>query len=948
MATNQIASESEGVFAGENLEPLTRREREVLALLAERLSGPEIAERLTLGRNSVKTHIKHLYAKLGANSKRQAVARARELGLLPGVAQVPSTVSPARALPPRARHNLPTPMTRFIGRQDELAEIAADIRACRLVTLTGSGGVGKTRLALRVAQEVLDDFPNGVWLVEMAPLSDPALVPQQTAIALGMRPEPGIPFSEALSNFLREREILVLIDNCEHLLAACAELADSLLRACPQLRIFATSREPLSIYGEAVHRVPSLPFPNSGQQTSVQQAQEFASVALFVDRARLVRPEYLLAAEDAPAVIRICQRLDGIPLAIEMAAARINSLAPQQVADRLDDVFTLLTARGRAALRRHQTLRATIEWSYQFLNESERLLLQRLSLFVGGCSLEAAEAVCSGQGLAAGEVLDLMDSLTSKSVLTARQRPGEPARYWLLETIRQFAWEKLLESGQAEAVQARHMDCFFSLAEQAAAQWPGIKQIAWARWLDEEFDNFRAAVQFSRRDRASDERCQRLVVALSNYWYIRPAWREPADWVQDGLTRQTWPAGSLEWARALHFKAKFAICGSTSARDKHNLEQMRTDIQESIKGLLAAGVDGQRDLAYALITLGEVDHFQEDFSTKAALAEESAALFRLLGDKWGLAGALHRLADTKDPLVNYQPRGVAGARPPLPELEPAARNDHSAERALHEECLMLYRETGDRWGQAEAILDLGITAAVSGDRVTGRRYFNEYLEIQNSFNDRGAIAHCLIFLGFDALAEDDLAAATDFFRHSLSIREDIQFDFGKAWALYNLAEVARRRREWQSTRQLLTMSLALRQQTAFPDEIAAHKLANGRLALSEGDFVLARDLFMQALTTWLESGHPINLACGFHALGTLAASQKQYERAARLLGAAQPYHAALYFFWNLPPIWRAEHECSVAATRAQLGEVVFARVWADGENMTLSETVACALADSDE
>src|SRR5579859_3432972 len=496
------------------LEPLTRRDRVVLSLLAQGLSGPEIAEKLTLAVSSVKWHSKHLYAKLGVNSKKQAIARAHQLGLL--------SVPPV-ATAPEHRHNLPLQVTRFFGREAEVAQLIELLSENRLVTLSGSGGVGKTRLALRTAEEVLDDFADGVWIVELALLGDPALVPPQIATTLGVRDEPDRPLLETLAHQLRERQLLLLLDNCEHLLAVCAQVASSLLRACPQVRLLAASREPLGVPGEALLPVPSLPYPDAGVAVTVEQARDYAAVRLFLDRARLVTPDYQLSAHNVAAVAQICQRLDGIPLAIEMAAARINVLSSDQLSRRLQDVFQVLTGGSRTALPRQQTLRATIDWSYTLLSETERVLLQRLSVFAGGCTLEAAEAVGSGgepvanPAIMQAELIGVLASLVAKSMVIADRQAGETARYHLLETIRQYAWARLVASGEAEELRRRHAEYYLELAKgpwhDRAPTWQG-----WLDRVDREHDNLRSAFGWSRATPSQIELSVRLAGSLLTLW----------------------------------------------------------------------------------------------------------------------------------------------------------------------------------------------------------------------------------------------------------------------------------------------------------------------------------------------------------------------------------------------------------------------------------------------
>jgi predicted ATPase/DNA-binding CsgD family transcriptional regulator len=509
------------------MEPLTRRESQMLGFLAEGYSRPEIATRLTLGLTSVKFHIQHLYGKLGVNSKRQALDRAKDLGLLG---------PPAPAEQSTQKHNLQRPATRFFGREAEIARLRTLLDDNRLVTLTGSGGVGKTRLALRVAEEALGEFADGVWYVELAALSDPGLVAQQTAFSLGLRGEPGRSSLETVTGFLRQKQALLVLDNCEHLPEACAGLANSLLRACPALHIQASSRQPLGADGESLFRVPSLPFPDSSDQPPDQEALGgFPSVRLFVDRARLVLPDYQVAAHNAASIASICRQLDGIPLAIEMAAARLNILTADQLAGRLGDAFRLLTGGSRAALPRQQTLRATIDWSYMLLSEPERLLFQRLSVFAGGCTLGAAEGVCAGfQGEAfeGSQVLDVLDSLVAKSMVIADRRPGEEPRYRLLEFTRQYARERVQNAGDTVRLHRHHRDYFLTWLEAITPTLGPEQALAWERRLNAEHPNVRRALEWSfSGDTANLDAGPRLAITLCYFWphhYEWDAWNRKA------------------------------------------------------------------------------------------------------------------------------------------------------------------------------------------------------------------------------------------------------------------------------------------------------------------------------------------------------------------------------------------------------------------------------------
>src|SRR5688572_6178622 len=341
--------------------------------------------------------------------------------------------------------NLPASLTSFIGREKEQAEILKLISKYRLVTLVGPGGVGKTRLSLKVGEQALGDYAHGIWVVELAPLLDPLLVPRTTAITVGLRDEPRRPVIDMLSDYLRVKKLLIILDNCEHLLDACAQLADALLKKCLNLKILATSREALGILGEASYRVPSLGLPD--MQQVIEKFRDYESVRLFEERAQLAQMDFLLTMENASAVAKICSQLDGIPLAIELAAARVNMFSTEQVAARLQESFNLLTTGNRTALPRHQTLQAAIDWSYNLLSPTEQNLFRRLSVFVNGWTLEAATSICSDAGIRSEDIFDLLTQLINKSLVNIEELQNE-TRYRILETIRQYANMKLVESNE--------------------------------------------------------------------------------------------------------------------------------------------------------------------------------------------------------------------------------------------------------------------------------------------------------------------------------------------------------------------------------------------------------------------------------------------------------------------------------------------------------------------
>jgi predicted ATPase len=387
-------------------------------------------------------------------------------------------------------HNLPAPRSSFVGREQEMEEVKRELAMTRLLTLTGVGGSGKTRLALEVARDLLEAYPDGVWLVQLAPLSEEVLVPKAVAEALKVPERPGEPLSDTLSEVLRDRQLLLILDNCEHLIEAIARLVDLLLDSCPRLRILATSREGLGVEGEIRWLVPSLSVPEQERRTlSSEELEAYESVRLFVERAKAHNPLFSLSPKNALAVAGICNRLEGIPLAIELAAARVDTLSVEQISERLEGSLRLLTRGGRTTVPRHQTLKGTLDWSHQLLSEDEKKLFGRLSVFAGGWTLEAAEAVGSGQGVEEGEVLDLLSGLVEKSLVVARESQESGVRYRMLEPVRQYAREKLEKSGETPAAKRAHAGYFLALAEEAESELFGPRDVEWLERLEEEHDN---------------------------------------------------------------------------------------------------------------------------------------------------------------------------------------------------------------------------------------------------------------------------------------------------------------------------------------------------------------------------------------------------------------------------------------------------------------------------
>ena len=547
-----------------------------------------------------------------AQYERLRDALSRGLGTEPGAATrrlrdeiatgrfspTPPTGPPQEEPPGAGKHNLPAARTSFIGREREMVEVKRTLAMTRLLTLTGAGGSGKTRLALQVARSLISTYPDGVWLVELAPLSEGDLVAQEVARALEVPERPGRPLVDILVDALGNKELLLVVDNCEHLVEATAQLVDALLDSCPRLRVLATSREPLGVGGEILWQVPPLSVPaktggRPDEESTVESLMRYEAVRLFVDRARLRLPTFQLTQENAWAVARVCRRLDGIPLAIELATARMGVLAVEQVAQRLELSLDVLKGLSRTATPRHQTLRATLDWSYNLLSEVEQAMLRRLSVFAGGWTLAAAEAVCSGSVIEQEDVLDLLGGLVDKSLVVAGASTGCAVRYRMLEPIRQYAREKLEESGEAQYVQGRHTDFFFALAEEAEPELVGSQQNVWLERLEGEHDNLREALSWSL-ERGRADLALRLGAALWRFWHVRGYLSEGIRWMERVL------AGSEPAASPVRVNALEGMGWLTQFQGDY--ERAKATYEEMLK--LSRGLGDKGNVATALNSLG--------------------------------------------------------------------------------------------------------------------------------------------------------------------------------------------------------------------------------------------------------------------------------------------------------------------------------------------------------
>ena len=574
--------------------------------------------------------------------------------------------------------NIPVPLTSFVGREKELREIARQLSSSRLLTLTGSGGVGKTRLAIQTAHDSIKKYRDGVFWVSLVGLSDGNLIPQEIAQSLNVREASDEPLIETLKMYLRSKDVLLLIDNCEHLIRDCAQYAEQLLAACPRLKILATSIEALGLFNETIWQVPSMPLPEI-QQESLKELQEFASIALFNERSRSAKSGFVLDDGNAASVAQICRRLDGIPLAIELAAARIKLLSVDEIAARLDDRFSLLTSGSRTAIPRHQTLRATIDWSYDLLTEPERVLLRRLAVFAGGFTLEAAESVCS-QGMKRSDILDLLGRLLDKSlVIVDEVSKFNETSYRLLETIRQYALEKLMGTEEARMIRDSHLRFYLELVERSEPVIFSSQGEATLYRLARELDNIRAAMDWSTSNGNAVAALQ-IAGSLAYFWWaeglLASEWNER---VQHALSRPEGRERTLARAKALNgigfmswleaypadrrLELEEALSIGKELGDRWNIAtalhhlgllentlgnyaQARALLEQSLEIWQDMGIEGKLGCAMTLAFLGDVASNSGDVDWARSLYRESAAISKApdLGDKNFLGYSTRRLA----------------------------------------------------------------------------------------------------------------------------------------------------------------------------------------------------------------------------------------------------------------------------------------------------------------
>ena len=701
-------------------------------------------------------------------------------------------------------HNLPLPVTSFVGREEEIEELRHLVLATRLLTLTGAGGSGKTRLALEVAAGVLADFRDGVWLIELAPVADPALVPNIVAAVLGIREEEDRPLLATLLTYLRAKQALILLDNCEHLLKACATFAGAVLQASPGTRVLATSRESLGTGGELVWQVPTLRTPDPDARSSLAALEAYPSVRLFIERARFARNTFQATDADADVIAQICHQLDGIPLAIELAAARVKALDVREIARRLDDRFRLLTGGSRTALPRQQTLQALLDWSHELLPTAERILFRRLSVFAGGWALESAEAVCATEGIERSDVLELLTRLVEKSLVVLDVQGADP-RYRMLETIRRYADGKRYEDRDGDHVRDRHLQHYSAQAEAAEQRFYHPDQRAWYLRIDAELENVRAAPEWSIAA-ADIEPGLRLVMALHRYWYARQYCREAFDWLGRLLAAQG-SIGSRSHAKALFVSSHLLTFFGDRAEARRLAEE----------GLRLSGVLGDQETivnaGWMLGSLHDRDaaarsYFEASLKLARAIGYTFGAMhcltyygrFEMLSGRYEAAIALLHECEVEARKLGGDLDQLADCRAYLAEIA-LLQDDVAAAEDLFDESMALYREAGSIFGVCTILSAKGRLALRQHHPDQAIGFFRESLALRRHFTSPRPVASILAQLALAHAAADQpivavrlagarwalddgaTPAATDLDAVLGAIRAQVgESAFGAAWA----------------------------------------------------------------------------------------------------------------------------------------------------------------------
>lgn len=768
----------------------------------------------------------------------------------PVVADLPSDFPPLKT-PGKVYNNLPLAFTSFIGREREIVELERLLSQSRLLTITGSGGAGKTRLAIQLAHKILASFPDGVWFINLAPLSNSAHLSQYVMNVLGVREEEGFSPDRTLFDALQSKVILLILDNCEHLMPDVAVLAETILRSAPTVQLLATSHEQLAVPGEIVWRIPSLSSPTNLETPALEDLMQYEAVNLFKERAAAARPDFHISAENAAAVARICAHLDGIPLAIELAASRVRVLSVEEIEARLEDRFRLLVG-NRTALPRQRTLRAMVDWSYDLLSPNECILLRRLSVFTSGWTLIAAEEVCSGGMIEAREILDLLTSLIDKSFVI-HDTHGSHERYCLLETIQKYGRERLLENDESELLMQKHAAYYLNLAVQSYGKMWGSEQSLWLSILDEDYDDLRSALSWFSRMAGNEENLLRMTGSLWRYWEIRGHFTEGRGWLETALAKNE---KSTEFLRA-------NALGGAGVLARQQGDYIRAKVLHEQSLSLFRSMGNALGAARQLNALGEIAQYLGDYANSIEMHEESLSIRHEIGDEEGISVSLRQL-------------GVIARD----------RGQYKHARELLEESLKITRKLGDKLLMALSLNELGLVTYYLCDYEKSILYIGEAIALQKELNAKLGLSNSFLNLGNVSKDEGDFKRADLMYQESLALKKGLGDKRGITQVIAALAEVAFLQGRYPLAADLAGQSLSQSGELGLKRGVLNACALSGFIAHYQGQYeraALLAEEFM-ALSKEMEAPRATSYAIVLMALGKY--SQGSLEEAREKLQEA--------------------------------------------------------------
>jgi predicted ATPase/class 3 adenylate cyclase len=827
---------------------------------------------------------------------------------------LPSDFPPLKTLDARPNNLLAQPNP-LIGREEEVRDIASLLRGkeVRLLTLTGTGGTGKTRLGLQVAAEMVDEFDDGAMFVDLSPLLESALVVPTIARTLGVQEQGGgTPILDTLKEYLKERQMLLVLDNFEQVMDAAPQVAQ-LLAACPKLKVLVTSRVPLRVRGEHEYAVPSLSLPDVRKLPLLEQLTQYEAVNLFIERARAIRADFRVTNDNAPAVAEICVRLDGLPLAIELAAARIRMLPPQALLTRLSNRLKMLTGGARELSARQQTLRGAIDWSYDLLGEGEKQLFRRMAVFAGGCTLEAIDAVCNADGAVLVDVLDGVESLVSKNLLRQEGMYAEP-RLVMLETIHEYAREKLKESEEGEALRKEHACYFLNLAELVAPELLRMNQIAWMERLEQEHDNLRGALTWSTRNDIGTG--MKIAIALETFWYRRGYGAEGAERLGKLLDEASQFRDSHLKAKALYTVGHMLEATQGYGNTKQYFEQSLVTFREWCD---------KRYTAYALNSLALQTGLREGNIMQArAMCEEAMALCREIEDRWGMAVIAYRFA----------------------QLAQFVESDYAVAQPLYEQSFELYKQVGDTGGMALPIHNLAQIFYLQGDYAAACNMFRESLKIHKASRNKARIAMLLYSLGMATANAGDLEAARALYGEAFATGHELgEMDYVAA-ALRGLGDIARAEGAYEEALSLYRRSLNMfKESGSYVGDPPWVMYCIGYANLGQGRFEEALQHFKQALRDMGSSASGsyqlAERASCLAGLGAAIGVFQQADAGVRIIAAADKVFEQAG--GQIEPIDIRDYQRVTGIIRGRVTEAAWEQAWQEGWAMSMEEAMAYAL-----